>query len=58
LGGRKGIRPVKKPWDFHGAGEDNGGRGTDSPVGRHPNRTNSTPTPTTPLSYNMVVVVK
>jgi len=30
--------------DFYGAGEDNGGRGTDSPGGRHPNRFNSAPT--------------
>jgi len=38
--------------DFYGAGEDNGGRGTDSPGGRHPNRTNCAPTPTTPkVSY-------
>jgi len=26
--------------DFYGAGEDNGGRGTDSPGRRHPNQTN------------------
>jgi len=32
--------------DFYGAGEDNGGRGTDSPGGRHPNRTNGALTPT------------
>jgi len=32
--------------DFYGAGADNGGRGTDSLGGRHPNRTNGTPTPT------------
>jgi len=30
--------------DFYGAGEDNGGRGTDSTGGRHPNRTNGAPT--------------
>jgi len=37
---------------FYGAGEDNGGRGTDSPGGRHPNRTNGAHTPTTPkVSY-------
>jgi len=34
--------------DFYGAGEDNGGRGTDSPCGWHPNRTNGAPTPATP----------
>jgi len=28
--------------DFYGAGEDNGGRGTDNPGGCHPNRTNGT----------------
>jgi len=33
--------------DFYGAGEDNRGRGTDSPGGHHPNWTNGTPTPTT-----------
>jgi len=33
--------------DFYGAGENNGGRGTDSRGGRHPNWTNGTPTPTT-----------
>jgi len=32
--------------DFFGAEEDNGGRGTDSPGGRHPKRTNGAPTPT------------
>jgi len=37
--------------DFYGAGEDNGGRGTDSLGGRHPNRTNGAPTPTTPLRF-------
>jgi len=31
--------------DFYGAGEDNGGRGTDSPGGLHPNRTNGAPHP-------------
>jgi len=31
---------------FYGAGEDNGGRNIDSPGGRHPNRTNGTPTTT------------
>jgi len=44
-------RPVPEEkffWIFYGAGEDNGGRGTDSPGGCHPNRTNSTPIPTTP----------
>jgi len=30
--------------NFYGAGQDNGGRGTDSPGGRHPNRTNGAPT--------------
>jgi len=30
---------------FCGAGEDNGGRGTDSPGGRHPTQTNGAPTP-------------
>jgi len=34
-------------WIFYGAGKDNGGRGTDSPGGRHPNQTNGAPTPTT-----------
>jgi len=34
--------------DFYGAGDDNGGRGTDSPGGRHPSRTNGATTPTTP----------
>ena len=34
--------------DFCGTGGDNGGRGTGSPCGRHPIRTNDTPTPTTP----------
>jgi len=37
--------------DFYGAGEDNGGRGTDNPGGCHPNRTNGTPTPTTPKVF-------
>jgi len=37
--------------DFYGAGKDNGGRGTDSPGGRHPNRTNGAPTPTTPQGF-------
>jgi len=47
-------RPVPEettPLDFYGAGEDNGGRGTDSPKGRHPNRTNGAPTPTTPPRF-------
>jgi len=35
--------------DFYGAGK--GGRGTDSPGGRHPNRTNGAPTPTTPKVF-------
>ena len=34
--------------DFCGAGEDNGDRRTDSQGGRHPIRTNGTPTPITP----------
>jgi len=38
--------------DLYGAGEDNGGRGTDSPGGCHPNRTNGIPTPTTPKIFN------
>jgi len=33
--------------DFYGAGEDDGGRGTDSPGGCHPNWTNGASTPTT-----------
>jgi len=37
--------------DFYGAGEDNGGRGTDSPGGCHPNRTNGAPTPTIPQNF-------
>jgi len=37
--------------DIYGAGEDNGGRGTDSPGVRHPNRTNGSPAPTTPQYY-------
>jgi len=37
--------------DFYGAGEDNGGRGTDSPGWHHPNQTNGTPTPTTPKVF-------
>jgi len=43
-------RPVPEetiPLDFYGAGKDNGGRGTDSPGGRHPNRTNGAPATTT-----------
>jgi len=37
--------------DFYGSGEDNGGRGTDSPGGRHPNWTNGALTPTTPQGF-------
>jgi len=37
--------------DFCGAEEENGGRGTDSPGGRHPNQTNGNPTPTTSSSF-------
>jgi len=37
--------------DFYEAGEDNGGRGTDSPGGSHSNRTNGAPTPTTPKVF-------
>jgi len=33
--------------DFYGAGEDNGGRGTDSSGGRHANRTNGAHNPPT-----------
>jgi len=43
-------RPVPEettPLNFYGAGEDNGDRGTDIPGGRHPNRANGAPTPTT-----------
>jgi len=36
---------------FYGAGEDNGGRGTDSPGGHHPNQTNGAHTPTTPQGF-------
>jgi len=39
-------RPVPEE-TVYGAGEDNGGRGTDSLGGRHPKRTNGAPTPTT-----------
>jgi len=39
--------------DFYGAGGDNEGRGTDSPGGRYPNRTNGAPTPTTPQITNV-----
>jgi len=47
-------RPVPKettPLDFYAAGEDNGGRGTDSPGGHHPNQANGAPTPTTPPRF-------
>jgi len=37
--------------DFHGVGKDNGGRGTNSLGGRHPNQTNGAPTPTTPKVF-------
>ena len=37
--------------DFCGAEEENGGRGTDSPGGRHPNQTNGNPTTTTSSSF-------
>jgi len=37
--------------DFYGAGEDNGGRGTDSPGGRHLNWTNGALTSTTPQGF-------
>jgi len=37
--------------DFYGAGEDNGGRGTDRPGGRHPNRIIGASTPTTPPRF-------
>jgi len=37
--------------DFYGAGEDNGGRGTDSLGGRHPNQTNGAHTRTTPQGF-------
>ena len=40
--------PSWKSSGFCGAGEDNGGRGTDSPGGRQPIRTNGAPTPITP----------
>jgi len=43
--------PEKTTLDFYGAAEDNGGRGTDSPGGCHPNRTNGTPTHTTPPRF-------
>ena len=48
------ARHHEKLLDFCGAGEDNGGRGTDSPDGRHPIRTNGAPTPTTPPVKMMV----
>ena len=38
-------------WIFVEQGKIMGGRGTDSPGGRHPNRTNSAPTPTTPKFF-------
>ena len=38
---------IMKSSGFCGAEEENGGRGTDSPGGRHPNRTNGNPTPIT-----------
>jgi len=47
-------RPVPEettPLDFYGAEENNGGRGTDNPGGRHPNWTNGAPTPTTPPRF-------
>jgi len=34
------MRHHEKSSGFCGAEEENGGRGTDSPGGRHPNRTN------------------
>ena len=34
------LHAIMKISGFCGAGEDNGGRGTNSPGGRHPNRTN------------------
>jgi len=37
--------------DFFGARGDTGGRGTGSPSGRHPIRTNDAPTPTTPMFF-------
>jgi len=37
--------------DFYGAGEDNGGRGTDAPGGRHPNRTSGAPSPQPPRFF-------
>jgi len=37
--------------DFCGAGDDNGGRGTDSPVERNPIRTNGVSTPITPSVF-------
>jgi len=58
--GAHGVKPKniiachhKNLLDFCGAGEDNGGRGIDSPGGRHPIRTNSAPTPITPLGKIM-----
>jgi len=39
------MRHHEKSSGFCGAEEENGGRGTDSPGGRHPNRTNGNPTP-------------
>jgi len=37
--------------DFYRAGEDNGGRGIDSPGGCNPNRANGAHTPTTPKVF-------
>jgi len=45
------VSPPPVFWIFYGAGEDNGGRGIDSPGGRHPNWTNGAATPTTPKVF-------
>ena len=45
------VRHHEKSSGFCGAEEENGGRGTDSPSGRHPKRTNGNPTPLTSPSF-------
>jgi len=45
------ARHHEKLLDFCGAGEDDGGRETDSPGGHHPIRTNGASTPKIPLIF-------
>jgi len=45
------VSPTSCLLDFYGTGEDNGDRGTDSPGGRLPNRTNGAPTSTPPKVF-------